>query len=251
MNADGSNVRQLTTFGFCYSAHFTPDGSKIVFSHSEVEGGLFDIWIMNADGTNPTNLTNTSNQSEGFPVVSPDGQKIAYLFAWPGGFEIYTMNLDGSDRKPVTSREVDWMPTWSPDGQQIAFSSFRDDSFNIWVVNRDGTGLRKVTTFGKDRLAISPLFSPDGQKIAFSTLGRDTGWEIWTVNLDGSNAQRVIEAIGRDQRHNTALAGWHGDLFLIDGYEGNWDPYIVNAVTGEIQRIEVSNQDDKPSDWLP
>lgn len=243
MNDDGTNIKQLTTMGKCYEGRLTPDGRTIIFEHE------LDLWKMNADGTGQINLTNTADNIEAFPVVSPDGQKIAFLFGWPGGFEIYTMNLDGSDRKPITAREVDWMPAWSPNSQTIAFSSARSGSFNIWVVNRDGAGLRQVTSFGPERAAISPIFSPDGQQIAFSTIAEGTAWEIWVVNLDGSNPHKVVGTVGSDRNNSTNIVAWRKGKFLIAGWQGNWDPYFVPQGGGELVQIISDQKDDKPSDW--
>jgi TolB protein len=247
MNEDGSNVQQLTDMGRCYDARFTPDGKSVVFSH--VEGDDIDIWKMKADGREQINLTDTTGNWEDFPVVSPDGTRIAYLFAWPGGFEIYTMKLDGTDRKPITSRELDLMPAWSPDSQRIAFTSLRDGSWNIWVVNRDGSDLRQVTHFGPDRIADSPVFSPNGKKIAFSSISTDTAWEIWVVNLDGSNPHKVVGTVGTDPNNSTYIAAWKKGRFLIGGYQGRWDPYFVDESGGETDRVPASDNDDKPTDW--
>jgi Tol biopolymer transport system component len=243
MNDDGSGVKQLTKKGQCYDAHFTPDGKTVIY-----ENGL-DIWKMSADGGGQTNLTNTTDNPEAYPVVAPDGSRIAYLFAWPGGFEIYTMKLDGTDRKPVTSRSIDLTPAWSPDSKKIAFASLRSGSFNIWVVNKDGSGLAQVTKFGPERVAESPVFSPDGKQIAFTTIAKGTAWEIWVVNLDGSNPHKVVGTVGTDPNNSTYIAAWKQGKFLIGGYQGGWDPYFVAESGGEPMRIPASDKDDKPSDW--
>ena len=243
MNEDGSDVKQLTKKGQCYDARFTPDGKTIFFEHGD------DIWKMNADGSGQTNLTNTGDNIEASPVVAPDGTRVAYLFGWPGGFEIYTMKPDGTDRKPVTSRNVDWMPDWSPDSKKITFSSLRSGSFNIWVVNSGGADLKQVTKFGGERIAITPVFSPDGKQIAFSTISKDTAWEIWVVNLDGSNPHKVVGTVGTDPNNSTNIVAWKKGKFLIGGYQGGWDPYFVADTGGEPIRVPASDKDDKPSDW--
>jgi Tol biopolymer transport system component len=248
MDDDGSNVKRLTHFGKAYDAHFTPNGKTAVFSH-EMDNGYGDIWKINVDGSGLINLTETSDNIEEFPVVSPDGARIAYLLGSPSGFEIYTMKLDGSDRKPVTNHSIDWMPAWSPDSQKIAFSSLRSGSFNIWVVNRDGSGIRQVTPFGGERIAITPVFSPDGTKIAFSTISAETAWEIWVVNLDGSNPHKVVGTVGNDPNNSTSISAWKQGKFLIGGFQGRWDPYFIADTGGEPNRVPASDKDDKPSDW--
>jgi hypothetical protein len=243
MNDDGTGIEQLTKMGKCYDAHFTPDGKTIFFEHDD------DIWKMNADGSGQSNLSNSADKIEAFPVVAPDGSRVAYLFAWPGGFEIYSMKLDGSDAKPITSRSIDWMPTWSRDSKKIAFSSLRSGSFNIWVVNRDGADLKQVTQFGGERIAITPVFSPDGKQIAFSTIAKGTAWEIWVVNLDGSNPHKVQGAVGSDQNNSANIVAWAKSKFLIAGWEGNWEPYFVPEKGGEPAKVVSGDKDDKPSDW--
>jgi len=243
MNDDGTNIKQLTKKGKCYDAHFTPDGKTIFYENGD------DIWKMSAEGGGQVNLSNSPDKIEAFPVVAPDGSRVAYLFAWPGGFEIYTMKLDGTDPKPVTSRDIDWMPAWSPDSKKIAFSSLRSGSFNIWIVNRDGSGLKAVTKFGGERIAITPVFSPDGKQVAFSTIAEGTAWEIWVVNVDGSNPHKVQGAVGKDKNNSANIAAWKQGKFLIGGWEGNWEPYFVPEKGGAPVKIISGDKDDKPSDW--
>lgn len=242
-NADGSGLRQLTTFGKAYDAHFTPDGNAVVFQHD------FDIWRVNVDGSGLVNLTNTPEELETFPVVAPDGL-IAYT-GIGGGINIFVMNADGSNRRAITTDSFDLYPAWSPNGQQIAFTSLVDDGANVWVVNRDGSGLRQVTTFGEDRVAMAPVFSPNGQKLAFTSATEGTAWEVWSIDVSGSNPQRIIGAVGSRAENSTGVVAWKGDTLLIRGYEGNWDPYFLSVTDGSLKRIQLGDKDDKPSDWRP
>lgn len=75
---------------------WSPDGSTVVF-HSD-RGGDYDIWAINADGTDMRRLTATSD-SDAYPVYKPDGSRIAFI----RGNELWTMNPDGSDQQQVTS----------------------------------------------------------------------------------------------------------------------------------------------------
>jgi len=241
MNDDGSNVQQLTKRGQCYNAHFSPDGTKVVFEHG------MDIWIMNADGSGQTNLTDTPDKIEAFPVFSSNGNRIAFLFGWPGGFEIYTINSDGTDQKAITSRNFDWMPAWQPGGNRIAFSSLRTGLFNIWTMNADGSGLKQVTSFN-DFGAASPVWSADGKQIGMVRYAGNS-WEIWVVNADGTNPHKVTQIVGGDDGFLPDMGGWKRGKFVFGGYHGNWDVAVVSDSGGETTFLTDHPKDDKPSDW--
>ena len=121
MNADGSNRRQITDnrssdIGPCWS----PDGSKIAFSHN-VDGKWNDeIYVMNADGTHPTRLTDHP-ASDGDPSWSPDGNYIAFVSRRDGNSEIYVMNADGTNLLRLTHHPaVDTSPDWGPFGGVVS-----------------------------------------------------------------------------------------------------------------------------------
>ena len=77
----------------------------------------------------------------------------------------------------------------------------------------------------------------------------DTAWEIWVVNLDGSNPHKVVGTVGNDPNNSTYIAAWKQGKFLIGGYQGHWDPYFVAETGGEPNRLPASEKDDKPTDW--
>ena len=105
--------------------------------------GNDEIYVMNADGTNPVRRTANTAHDEG-PAWSPDGSKIAFYSDRDGvNFAIYLMNGDGTGAAPLTSSSTpDELPSWSSDGGYIAFDSDAD----IYIVKPDGTGLLRVTS---------------------------------------------------------------------------------------------------------
>ena len=101
-----------------------PDGTKIAFT-SRRDGNL-EIYVMNADGTAQTRLTNNA-ASDFNPVWSPDSSKIAFVTSRHGGvnLEIYVMNANGTEQTRLTNHwAIDSSPDWSGDGK-IAFTSTR------------------------------------------------------------------------------------------------------------------------------
>jgi WD40 repeat protein len=193
---DGSNRVQLTNSTnasrFNYDPEFSPDGSKIVF-YSNRTSGNFHIWVMDADGSDPVQLTTTGQN--GFPSWSADGTRILFTSNRDGNFEIYVMDADGSDQTRLTNNSAtESRSAFSPDGTKIVFDTDRDGAFDIYLMDADGTNQVPLTTdAGFDAY---PAWSPDGQRIAF-TSDRDGSGDIWVMDADGSN-QTDVSQTGSD-----------------------------------------------------
>jgi Tol biopolymer transport system component len=108
-----------------------PDG-RIAFSRQDPWSDDYDIWLVNPDGTDEVNITNTPNVSEHDPNWSPDGTKIAFSASVedpeePGSFfsDIFIIDADGGNRTNVTATpdQSDYMPSWSPTGEEIVFAA--------------------------------------------------------------------------------------------------------------------------------
>ncbi|HOT78201.1 MAG TPA: chitobiase/beta-hexosaminidase C-terminal domain-containing protein, partial [Candidatus Wallbacteria bacterium] len=158
IDADGSNIKQLTTGEYeDYLPQWSPDGTKILFKRREPVSGNEFIYVMNADGSGQTELAGSAFSAS----WSPDCQKIAY--SWGDGMnnEIFVMNFDGTNKINITNdASSDFMPAWSPDGSKIAFYSTRNGFTNIYVMNQDGTNVNQITTFtdSPPQIGWHPLF---------------------------------------------------------------------------------------------
>jgi hypothetical protein len=99
------------------------------------------------DGTAITQLTYDISDTN--PEASPDGKKVAFMSLRDGNWEIYVMNIDGSEIKRLTNNgDTDGLPIWSPDGQTIAFASDRSEEWAIWAMNPDGSNQRMLFPLG-------------------------------------------------------------------------------------------------------
>jgi len=123
MNADGSSQTRLTLDNeWNYDATWSPDGTRIAYTHGST---IPDIFAMNADGSNPVNLTNTPTAAEASAAWSPDGTKIVYRRDVADIGDIFVMNADGSSQTnitntPTTESLPDWQPVTGPTvAQQI------------------------------------------------------------------------------------------------------------------------------------
>src|SRR5439155_1680075 len=154
--------------------------------HSNRNGNV-QIFVMNADGSHVTLVTNNTALNFG-PVWSPDGTRIVFSSNVGGDFQIYVIDADGTGMTQITNAAQAFNPVWSPDGRQIAFTSNRDGNFDVFVMNADGTGVTQLNS--GDFTDDDPVWSPDGKKIAFQST-RDGHEEIYIMNADGTGQTRL------------------------------------------------------------
>jgi Tol biopolymer transport system component len=132
---------------YCDDHSFAPtwsgDGRSILY---DGEHGLSMTTL-----EEPDNRGFSENVHDHFPVMSPDGTRIAFMHWQHDHWEIYIMNADGRGRAPLTSssallerRPHNVSPAWSPDGGQIVFLSDRGGKWEFYVMNGDGSSPRRI-----------------------------------------------------------------------------------------------------------
>jgi Tol biopolymer transport system component len=217
MGADGSNPRTLTPNKLSLQGterpRWLPDGKRVAFDHSVSEYEGPDIYTVDLDGSNLTNITNTPKKVSEYRFdFSPDGSQMCldrYVSdpRKPQKDGLYVMNTDGSNPTRLTHSDFNYC-AWSPDGTKIAYSSnhFSEHDVldtDVYVINPDGSGKTNLTnTRATDQY---PQWSPDGTKIVFSSDRHNAipadGFEsattlpsdIYTVDADGSDVVRVTK----------------------------------------------------------
>lgn len=185
--ADKSNTSQITENADKRKPVMSPDGTKIAYLSKTA--GNYDIWIMNPDGTESRQITDSASD-EGAPSWSPEGDILAYSLEG----KIWTVSPD--NRVPTVLRNdtfVNTHPVFNPDGTKIAFVSDRSGNSDIWVMNSNGIGMEQITF--ENSTQEHPAWSPEGDKIAFSS-NEGGDYNIWTIAL--SNTEVPVD-LGPDR----------------------------------------------------
>jgi Tol biopolymer transport system component len=240
MNTDGSGLTQLTNLRDATAPRWSPDGSFIAFLGYEADQRVH-VYVMNADGTNPRNVSSPAvgSCSEGdtrtrIELIGwiPDGRVAFSRYVCREGYRFYTVEADGSG---FTRTDVNLNSAhWSPDGSRIAFTRWEEGQLRLFVMNADGSGVRRLDGAGSpfipDRTApqagadYTP-WSRDGTRIVFW----GQGCSAWVIHADGSGLRQLADtpcqeflvhgwSPGEDR---LAFTGWKDGR--IDVYTVEWD----------------------------
>ena len=130
--------------------------------------------------------------------------------AFADGGDIYRIDLDGSDRTPLTEGLGARSPRWSPDGSKIAYVTDADGF--IGVMNADGSGQTRLTETATD---LTPSWSPDGARLVYAHFG-----EIYTIDAEGGDLRRLTDDPYADRE-----PAWSpdGDLIVFSTNRGGSD----------------------------
>lgn len=223
---------------------------------SKRDGSDFEVYTMNADGTNVVRLTD-NNADEERPGFSPDGTKIVYSSQSSGNGDIFVMNANGTGKTQLTNdAAMENGAQWSSDGTTILYKkmigSNESGHGDIWAMNSDGTNKRPFIASSYDENG--PVWEPNNLGVAFSgKRAGDVGPNIFTANTTGSNITRLTSGDG----HNFAAA-WSPDgnkIAFRSGRNGGEnrtpDIFIMNKDGSNQQALVTNPKQDRGPAWSP
>ena len=148
------------------------DDSKIAFESNRT--GAMQIYVMNADGSGLTQVTNFAGTS-GMPSFNQNGSRAGLLLdrGRPSGWneQLYSINVNGTGFQRLTNDAAsDFYGRYSPDGSHIVFESNRTGVMEIYTMNADGSNQSQLTSDPAGDMV--PSYSPDGSQIVYTSPAR-------------------------------------------------------------------------------
>jgi Tol biopolymer transport system component len=175
---------------------WSPNGTRIAYLGGGFVPNGNEIFVVDSNGLNITNVTSNTVQEQGRITWSPNGSQLAFTSERDGNYEIYTMSITSTAQTRLTFNPArDASAAWSPDGTKIAFTSDRDGNYEIYTMQADGAAVVRLTT--NAAADDWPAWSPDGTRLAF-TSDRDGNNEIYIMQADGSQPVRLTNDPAND-----------------------------------------------------
>lgn len=171
---------------------WNPQSNRIAFASNREGDRIWRIYTSWADGNGETATLSIGEA----PDWHPFQETIAFRGCDDTGNRcgIWTIDLSGGNRIPLTTISADNRPAWSPDGRYVVFmSDGRDGNMEIYRVDTNTEQVLRLTT--APAIDGLPTVSPDGAWVAFVS-NRSGSWQLWAVPLAGGNAVPIAPIAG-------------------------------------------------------
>jgi Tol biopolymer transport system component/imidazolonepropionase-like amidohydrolase len=234
---------------------FSPDGKHIAFTSDRAGGD--NIWIINSDGSEPTQVSKEDFRLLNNPAWTPDGEYIVARKHFTserslGAGEMWMYHRSGGEGVQLTERKNDQQdagePVVSADGRFLYFSEDMSGG-STFQYNKDANGsvyhLRRLVLETDELISLvsgsggasTPAPSPDGRHVAFVRRERDKS-SLYLLNTESGGQTRLFDGLSHDQQESWAIFG------VYPGF--GWTPdsqSIVFWAKGKLQRVDVVSQE--------
>ncbi|MGI8785126.1 MAG: protein kinase domain-containing protein [Acidobacteriota bacterium] len=240
-----------------FDPSFSPDGRVIAVDASWA--GPRRIWVVDAQGHNPQQITSDSSEAVGHlkPNWSPDGKNVVFQNLERTKFSIKVVNVATRAITTLTDgRFHDLNPVWSGSEKYIYFSSDRGGGLNIWRIGVSGTGqptgaLQQVTMgSGQD---VQLAMSASGKQLAFSIMRQNA--DLWRLpvsphsGLPTGNPEEVLASTREDSR-----GAWSPDgtqIAFNSDRSGEMNIYVHSLLDSSNRQITNGPGGDFQPQWSP
>jgi Tol biopolymer transport system component len=228
---------------------WSPDGSRIAFARQDENQS--DIYVMDRNGSNVTNLTNTEFFREEFPVWSPDGSKIAFIYDDGEDRDIYVFDFLDDTVRNLSNDDLDnYLPVWSTNGDRLAYTANNDQTTNIKVYDF-ATQLISVGSEQSFDEITDMDWSPVAEILAFSALANGNS-DIFILNLSSGTALNLSRSPELDYGPRWSVDGtvilfWTNEMMNFEIYS------ISNDTDAGIttNNLTKSNYNETGPTWSP
>jgi Tol biopolymer transport system component len=255
---------------------WSPDGTSIAFVSDRA--GNLDVWVMQADGSNPTNLTVGNKDANLVFDWDPGGTRMVFDSTGASNHysDIWVVNSDGTNAVNLTElldlgqRQMLTSPKWSPDGELLAFISRADagqaEFAELIIIETESWRIAQTIPFEDNLTIVSPLdWSPDGQSVVVPLTEIREKYEfesqLWVFAVDGSEARdisyRLRDLLDRDTMtlafHNPDWSP-NGDRIVFSvSSTGRGDVYLVDKDGDNLMRLtqDISLEASGEPVWSP
>lgn len=200
INADGTGLVQLTHDGLSSVPRWSPNGSRIIFSHTVPLTGQSVMATMSADNAGGYSVLTSEFWGSYIGTYAPDGVRIVFESQLDGLVSAaWSMNTDGSKQYQLTPAPLEAAPyDVSPDGSHILLFNRFNTPLNsaIFTADLDGKHIKQLTHRDSANEFMFG-YSPDGKRIVFVSdrLNSFTNYDLFTMDADGSNITRIASGI--------------------------------------------------------
>jgi len=185
----GEPERLIASTRLDHIADYSPKGDAIAFASTR--SGSEEIWVANADGSNPRQLTSMGGPLTSNPHWSPDGRTIVFDSRREGTSDLYLVSPEGGAPRRLTDHpHNEQEPSWSRDGHWVYFGSDRTGRTELWKIPVAGGDAIQVTRNGGH----NAFESPDGRWLYYAKGVRARN-ELWRTPLPGGEETRVLEGL--------------------------------------------------------
>lgn len=255
IGSDGSGPINLTR-NSCADDEpdWAPDGSKIVWESDR--DGDFEVWVMDADGGNPAQLTTSGGLA---PRWSSGGDSIVYS----KGAALVVMNADGSDQRVILdpTRDEDdpcssggFPGGWSPEDDRVIYYATVPDAGSelglgvICTVNVESGELEEVVR-QDGVLNVEPVWSPDGGLIAYRSI-REGNSDVYVMDLATGTETKITDFEGLDTEPDWSPDGeWI--VFGTNRDDQTTDIHVMRSDGSDLRRLTDDEAKDSYPVWAP
>jgi len=254
---DLASGQEEKLLGNAFNPSFSPDGKMIAVDASWA--GPRRIWIADAQGHNPQQITSDSSEAVGHlePNWSPDGKQIIFQHLERTRFSTKVVNVATHTVTTLTDgRFHDLNPVCSPSGKYIYFSSDRGGGMNIWRIKVSGkgdpVGVPQQVTMGSGQ-DVQLAMSPSGERLAFAILRQNADlWRLPVSTQTGmatGDPEGVIASTREDSR-----GAWSPDgtqIAFNSDRTGEMNIYVHSLLDNSDRQITKGPGGDFQPQWSP